>query len=454
MAQNTNGSSADGSGGTRHLQRSGLYLLVNTAATGGLGTLFWLLAARYSTQDDVAAAVAAASILISAAYVCQLNLPTALSRYLPAAGPGQATMVREGYSAALLASVAAGAGVVVVGLIRGGAVVDGGSLLLTVALAVSVPVWVVFALQDSVLVTLRASHWVPVENVLTTVAKYGLLPLLVGLGGGAGILIAWTAPALAGVAVVTVYLFRTLLAGGAGGTVPAAVPGRRQLLVYAMRDFPGGAMQLLSLRLVPLLVLEIAGRRAGANVGLPWTILTVAVLVLPMLSRALLSELSQEDADVEALMARARALVLLGLVPATVVGTFLVEPLLSIAGPQYADQGTPILLAGILGIGPAAYIECRLAELRFDHRVGATGAFQAGTAVVLIAAVCVLLVTDRTAWIGVAFLVVNVAAALAVSVLARRPGPSADRDGAAQPWSGNPRRSAGPSAGGGSVNVR
>jgi ABC-type transport system involved in cytochrome c biogenesis permease subunit len=39
-------------------------------------------------------------------------------------------------------------------------------------------VWVIFILQDNVLVGLRRTAWVPVENGLCSLAKISLLPLL------------------------------------------------------------------------------------------------------------------------------------------------------------------------------------------------------------------------------------------------------------------------------------
>lgn len=436
-----------------HLERSSIYVLLNTAATGSLGAVFWLVAARYSSEEDVAAAVAAAAILIGAAFLCQLNLPTALSRFLPGAGPHQTALVTRSYRASLGASVAIGAVVLAVGLARGGAVVEGGSLLLTVALAVSVPVWTIFALQDNVLVTLRESKWVPIENTVTTVAKYGLLPLLVGLGGGAGILIAWTGPSLAGVLVVTWYLFARVLPRSSAPSVPddaspdnagpdqvspaqtgpvqtntdptgpdrtaPALIGARPFFSYAMRDFPGATLQMLSLRLVPILVLELGEPADGAFIGLPWTVLTVAVLVLPMLSRALLSELSHDESAADSLMSRATRLVLFGMLPATAIGALFVGPFLSVAGAEYADRGTPILAWGALGLAPAAYVECRLALLRFQHRVLHAGIFMGVQAIALLVATFALILGDRVRDLGLAFVIVQVVAALTIGAFAR-----------------------------------
>ena len=53
------------------IERATLYVLTNTAATGALGSLFWLLAPRFFSDDAVAASVAASSVLIVLSFVAQ-----------------------------------------------------------------------------------------------------------------------------------------------------------------------------------------------------------------------------------------------------------------------------------------------------------------------------------------------------------------------------------------------
>lgn len=409
--------------GAEHLERTSVYLILTAGAAGGLGTVFWLVAARLADESDVGAAVAASSLLIAAAFLSQLNVATALSRYLPAAGRHQGALVQRAYRVTVLASVLVGGLLIGIGLLRGGAIVDGGNLVLTLSLGLSVPVWVVFGLQDDILVTLRESRWIPLENVATTVAKFAILPLLVGVTGGGGILLAWTVPLVVAIVAVNAYLYRSVLPRLQAQTpesllASAEIPGVGRFLSYALRDFPGAALQMLSLRLVPLLVLELGEPADGAYVGLPWTILTVAALVLAMLSRALLAELSQFDASIDELMRRTNRRILFGLLPAAFVGALFVGPVLSIAGSEYAARGTWILAAGVVGLVPAAFVECRLALLRFRLHVAWSGIFQSVQAVVMFAVSYVLVVVDQVQQLGLGFLVVSVVSALAVNPVA------------------------------------
>ena len=195
---------------------------------------------------------------------------------------------------------------------------------------------------------------------------------------------------------------------------------------------------------MPLLVLETSDEVAdGAYIGLPWTILTVAALALPMVSRALLAELSHPDVDAQALMRRANRLVLLVMTPATVLAATLVRPVLSLAGHGYADRGSLVLATGIMGLAPAALVDSQLALLRYHNRMVRSGVYQAARALALLGSVVALLALHRVEDIGFAFLAVNVVAAAGAFPLVR---------GAARPvgvswWSRRRARRAAPSAG-------
>ncbi|HEX9991678.1 MAG TPA: hypothetical protein VGB14_01995 [Acidimicrobiales bacterium] len=400
--------------GIRHFERTSLHVLVNTVVTGGLGTLFWIVAARIYPAADVGSAVAAASLLLLLAFLAQLNLSTSISRFLPGGGPSQRAIVRDSYGLALVAAAGLGVVVLLVAAARGGALVEGSGWGLSVALALAIPVWVVFALQDVVLIALRRSAWVPGENVATTVAKFLVLPVLLALGS-TGILVAWTLPALVAVPIVNRVVFRRFLRPG-----NAPVQDRQAMLGYALRDLPGAALWFVALRLVPVIVLEWRGQVDAAYIGLPWTILAVAALALPALSRALLAELSQEGADSAALVRHSTRLVVRLMLPACAVAGVLAWPVLGLAGGDYAARGAGVLAWGAVGLVPGALLESRLAVLRFHDRVVLASAVQAARAVLLLGSVVALVAAGGTEHIGLAFLLVNLAVA-AVAVPAWRP---------------------------------
>lgn len=418
MALTVEPSSAPAEPPKRHFERSSLYLIANTAFTGGLGALFWLVAARYYPVDKVGPAVAASSLLLALAFASQCNLPTALSRFLPAAGDANRSMVLFCYGVSVAGGTLCGAVLIVLTFILGGELFKGGGLPLIVVLAIAVPVWTIFAMEDSVLIAVRHSGIVPVENSLATLAKFALLPLGLGLADGSGILLAWTLPTLIAIPVVNFVIFTRFVKRP---PQPTPMADRRRFVTYAMRDFPGAILYLFSLRLVPVIIVALGSKQDGALIGLPWTIVTVAALALPTLSAALLVELSHLDADVDSLRRRANRLIVGLVLPAAVVAALVAHPVMAVAGGHYARRGAPVLAWGILGLVPAAMVESRLAFLRFRGKVTVCSVIQTARALSLVAGVVVLLELGNASAIGAALLVVNSATAVVCWLVTRTP---------------------------------
>ena len=141
--------------------------------TSILGLAYWSLAARRYSPAAVGATAALLAAMEVVAAVANLGLKTALIRFVPALGSRAVRVV-----AGLLACAAA----VAPSAPRAFVAVHGRwfpelDLLdepsgVTWFFLVSV-LWVVFILQDSVLVGLRRASWVPIENAVYAVAKLG-----------------------------------------------------------------------------------------------------------------------------------------------------------------------------------------------------------------------------------------------------------------------------------------
>jgi hypothetical protein len=386
-------------------------LLANTALNGVLGITFWLLAGRLASISDVALAIAGSALMILVSVLTQTNLGTALSRFLGAAGGRSRRLVGFSYGVSMLSTM------VVVGAMLALAALDHGALLrssawtFTLILAISIPLWTAFALQDNVLVAMRKAPWIPIENTAAAILRLILLPFLAG-SGASGLFLAYILPCVPAVGVITVLILRNL----APVSAAPGPTGSRAMMGFALIDFPGVLATAAALRIVPILVLQLRGSDQAAFVGLPWTTLTVALLALSQISLALLAELAVPGVDHVAVVRRAHRLILF-LVPVCLVGAALVVPLLRVAGAKYASNGTPVLFGGVLALIPAALTEIKIAQLRFAGRVPAATAVQFTRSIPLVTAAAVLSVTNHLAWIGAALVAANALSFLAGRVL-------------------------------------
>src|ERR1039458_3209837 len=139
------------------------------------------------------------------ANLAQLGFTTIFDRFLPVTGDRTRAFVVRAY--AMCTSVALVAAIVYV-LAGFGHNFIPASLGWRVLFVVSVVLWTIFVLQDSVLTGLRATRWVPVENILFSSAKIALLPVFLVVSAHRGLFLAWTTPVFAAVGAVSWYIFR------------------------------------------------------------------------------------------------------------------------------------------------------------------------------------------------------------------------------------------------------
>jgi O-antigen/teichoic acid export membrane protein len=248
-----------------HLLRNGYALIANTGVTAALGLIYWSFAARAFDEASVGRASALVSLVVALSTATQCNLAPAFVRVLPQAGNRAASLVRRSY---LLVSVIG----LVAGLLAAWAIhVWGGQSSVRVSgwgiagIAVSVPFWSLFALQDAALTSTRRAMWLPVENGLFGVVKVGLLlGLAATMSGRATSLLATTffLPVVPLVAVVSYALFARVLRSSSAPSAPVRF---RAMAGFAARDGLGAAAATTVTLGLPLLVALRLGAVAAAS---------------------------------------------------------------------------------------------------------------------------------------------------------------------------------------------
>lgn len=390
-------------------------LMTATIVTNAFGLVFWAVAARLEAPDEVGRAAAAVAALTLMATVAQLNLTNVFIRLIPKAGRLGKRLLMRGYLAVVVVSAAAGIFYVVSGL--SASVVTAGWSARAI-FVVAVPVLAIFALQDSVLTSLRLAPWVPVENVLFAVGKLTLLPLLAVLFGGAGIVMACVLPAAVAVIVVNGLLFRRVLP--AGEMVEGTLPGRRRLLSFVAGEYVGNICATATAQLMPLLIVWRLGPTTAAYFMLPWLVSLGITFLMWNVASSLVVEIAGAHGSSDELLQRSLLLwgaVVLGAVVVCVAGA---HPLLALAGPGYAAHGTALLrLVGLSApFGAVVALYSTLAWL--DQRVWQLAGFSAVSGAALIATTLVLLPRLGLVGVGWASLGTQALAAIAMAPLAAR----------------------------------
>lgn len=399
----------------RSLTFNAVSLMTATIATNALGLVFWTEAARIGTPRVVGRAAAAIAALTLLATLSQLNLTNVFVRLLPGAGRLGRRLIARGYLAVVTLSLVLGAVYVFSGLGHG--VVRGG-IATQLAFVAAVPVLAVFALQDSVLTALRRAPWVAAENISFATGKLALLPALLLLPIGGGIVISWVVPAAVAVIVVSSLLFRRALRGleQTDGTLPP----RRRLLSFIAGEYVTAVWATAATQLMPLIVVWRLGPAQVAYFTLPWLISMGITLLLWNVASAFVVELAGNHARSDELLQRTLLLWAGVVTAALVVCVFAAGPLLSLAGGAYAAQGTELLRLIGFSAPFTALVALYCMLMWVDQRVWLLAAFQAASGVALLGATLVLLPHLGLVAVGWANLGVQALAAIATAPLTAR----------------------------------
>lgn len=399
----------------RSLTFNAMSLMTATIATNALGLVFWTEAARIGTPRVVGRAAAAIAALTLLATISQLNLTNVFVRLLPSAGRLGRRLIARGYLAVVMLSLVVGAVYVFSGL--GDGVVRGG-IATKLAFVIAVPVLAVFALQDSVLTALRRAPWVAAENISFATGKLALLPALLLLPIGGGIVISWVVPAAVAVVVVSALLFCRLLRGleRVDGTLPA----RRRLMSFVAGEYVAAVWATAATQLMPLIVVWRLGPAQVAYFTLPWLISMGITLLLWNVASAFVVELAGNHERSDELLQRTLMLWAGVVTAALVVCVFAAGPLLSLAGGAYAAQGTELLRLIGFSAPFTALVALYCMLMWVDQRVWLLAAFQAASGVALLGATLVLLPHLGLVAVGWANLGVQAVAAIATAPLAAR----------------------------------
>jgi O-antigen/teichoic acid export membrane protein len=354
------------------LYRNAYAWLVSTGLSSGLGILYWVLAARLYSPEVVGFSAALVSSMIFIAGVSQLNLMSALVRFIPNAGRHTTRLTAGAYGISIVLALIISAIFAALSNRISGLDFFRFDLQLAVLFSLATMAWSVFNLQDAALTGLRASVWVPADNILYAVSKIALLFWLAPRLPEWGIFVSWIAPAIVLILPFNVLIFRWLIPRHLQAAAPPTAPfPLRQLTRYIASNYLGSLFSLTSGRLLPTLVVAMAGPTAAAYFYLAWTISNSLKLATVQMATSLTVEGALDRATI-ALDGSKFLRLMIGLfVPAILVLVVGAPLLLRLSGPSYAAEGAGLLRLLSLAIIPNLVVSWYLSIARIRHQLRA-----------------------------------------------------------------------------------
>jgi O-antigen/teichoic acid export membrane protein len=321
--------------------RSAIALALSAILSGVLGLVFWARAAHYDSVATVGHISAEVSAITFLALIGSLNLMTAFPRFLPEAGWNTRRMLLSSYTASALVGLIA-AGIFMLTPLSSALVLDGmaGRLGFTFCVMVNS----IFMFQDGALVGFGKAVWVPVENLLVAIARLGLIPVIAAsahLPVTASVLWAWAFPTVISVFVVNGFNLGPL--AGRQSVYQPKLPPMKEVLNWVGIEALTTIVNASVSSFLPALVAWRLGAVQGGYIYVPWTIATMATLLLTNVFISMVREVitvpERASITIDRSLRLAAAFVVCGVIGCALLGKFILLPL----GGGYGENGGSLL---------------------------------------------------------------------------------------------------------------
>jgi O-antigen/teichoic acid export membrane protein len=395
------------------LEFNAIALMASTAITAVVGLAFWALAAKLPPAD-VGRASAVISTATMLSQLASSNIGLLFSRVLPGAGNRSRQLVLVGYGVSIVISVVLSLGFLL--FFPTDQLFSTG--LEKTVFPLMVVAYCLFALQDWVLTGIRVTAWVPVEQLLFAVVKLGLLAWFASMALDGGIVLAWALPCAATVLVINpILLLRTLPRRPPAPEGAMPIPPRRELGKIFLGEYATGAVTFVIPLTVPLLVLTQLGPEANAYYALPLLIAEAGLGVLMWnISSSYMVEASHDSRQIGPLMSRTFRLCFLVAGVGTPFLLIAAPWILSILGPDYADEGSTVLRLMALAIPFTIFSTMYINTARVQNKMGRVVVIQLLLAALIIGLTATLLPIMGIDGAGWAYLIAEATGALVVAV--------------------------------------
>jgi len=342
-------------------------LIISGIGSGVIGLVFWAAATHLTTTQFVGRTSAEIAILTLLGALAQLSFGATFERFIPVAGDQTRRFVAGAYVLCAFVALLISAAYEMLGLGHNFIPPGFGWQLLFV---VSVVLWTIFSLQDSVLVGLRATRWVPVENILYSLAKLALLPLFIAITASQGIFVVWMFPVVFAIVAVNWYLFtRRIPQHQLRSTWSEKLPSMRQLIALSGARYAMILVNIATASITTLIVINRLGALANAHYYIPAQIAGGATLVINGITRSFIVEASSEPDNLGHYARTTLRTTVALLTPALIIGIVFAPQILDIFGSGYASHGATLLRMMLLALPASAVTYFYSAFAWLDQRV-------------------------------------------------------------------------------------
>ncbi|OKI87278.1 hypothetical protein AMK10_33195 [Streptomyces sp. CB02058] len=393
--------------------RNAYALMLSTGVSAALGLGFWLVAARYYTEEAVGQGSAAIAAMRLLASVTATTMIGAVVRYVPRAGRATGSLVAVTYLASSVVVTLVSVVFLLTLALWGDSYAPLGTLSAGLVFTGSCVAWAILTLQDGVLTGLRKAVWVPVGNAVFSLGKLLLLAAFATALPVLGVFVSWAAAIALSVLPLGWLVFRRLIPRQAGADRDREPPGLREIGRFLAGDSVGALFSLAMINLLPVMV---AVRFDAAHNGFFYIAYTVGgtmeFMAINMASSLTAHASHSPGRLAEGVRGALRRMAVL-LVPVVLVLVLFAPYILAPFGEDYAAHGTLVLRLLAAAALPRVLVELYIGVLRVQGRTGALAVLQGAMCALVLGSAALLLGPLGIAGAGWAMLLAMTAVATA-----------------------------------------
>jgi O-antigen/teichoic acid export membrane protein len=330
------------------------FLMIGSVSSALLGFVFWIVAARFYTNEEVglaSAIIAAMGLVVS---LSRLGMGTGLVRFLHQTGEDANSTLNTVFTIGILSSFTA-AFIFVIGL-----GIWSPALLVLRDNPLYMVVFIVFTISstlsefvDNAFIAARKTGYTMFRAFIFSLLKMLLPIVLAAFMKSFGIFASW------GIALMVALLISTLV------FLPRAQPGYRffftvkkrilsDMVHFAFANYVSAFLWGASGVVFPIMVVNRLGAESNAYFYIGWAMGGVLTVIPNAISTSLFAEGSYDETQLRAHVKRSLKLVFILLIPAVILTLLIADKLLLLFGREYSQNATALVRILALGTLPMA----------------------------------------------------------------------------------------------------